>query len=216
MKICPVPATLEQHSLLIVEAVVKVDRRAAIVKLVVLARRARHVVSIGWTLEDAFFKLGTLGVVIFVTCVDPVLLFIVAELGHTDAIDSVRSVMIRDVPVSAVCVGVYTAVEVNRAPQVVPLSIIFRVLEAEHVVDLGSRCANFNSRLDRGVEVSIITTLLHMIREVHCVLICIVGLVCFNGSNCVLGRGASRDVINVARVWPVRCLDEPLSRGKKS
>ena len=124
--------------------------------------------------------------------------------------------MIRDVPVSAVCVGVYTAVEVNRAPQVVPLSIIFRVLEAEHVVNLGSRCANLDPRLERGVEVCIISTLLHMIREVHCVLICVVRLVCFNGSDCILGRGATREVVDILIVWPVRCLDVPLSRGKKS
>ena len=47
--------------------------------------------------------------------------------------------MIRNVPVSAVSIGVYIAIKVDRTAQVVPLPTIGRVLEAKHVVNLGTR-----------------------------------------------------------------------------
>ena len=105
-------------------------------------------------MEDAFLENGTLGIVVIVTCINPVLFTVVSELGHPDAVDSIPGVMIRDVPISAVRIGVYSAIEVYRAAQVVPLSTIIRVLEAKHVVDLGAGSPDLDPRLERGVEVS--------------------------------------------------------------
>ena len=74
--------------------------------------------------------------------------------------------MIRNVPVSAVSIGIYIAIKVDRTAQVVPLSTIVRVLEAKHVVNLGSWSPDFDPWLQSGVEVSRTVTLLDMIREV--------------------------------------------------
>ena len=89
-------------------------------------------------MKDAFFEYWTLSVVISITCVYPILLTIVTESGHSDTIDSIRGVMIRDIPVSAVCVSIHCAIEVNRTAQIVPLSTVVRVLEADHIVNLGA------------------------------------------------------------------------------
>ena len=151
-------------------------------------------------MEDAFFEDGTLSVIQIIASVLPILDGVVAKRRHTNAIDSVTCVVIRDVPVTTVSVGVSSTIEVDRTAEIVPLAIIE---EADHIVNLRSGGADFDPRFQGSMEVSVPTFLLNMICEIHRVLISIIRLVCFDSPHSVLRCGASRQVVDISIVRPI-------------
>ena len=74
--------------------------------------------------------------------------------------------MVRNVPIATVSIRIGSSIVIDCTAEIVPLSAIMGVLEADHVVDLGARGRDFNPRFERRVEISIATLLLDMIREV--------------------------------------------------
>ena len=86
--------------------------------------------------------------------------------------------MIRHVPIPAVCIGVDRSIELDGAPEPVPLVIpIIGVAEAHHEIDLSACRAYFNMRFELDEEVCVTELILgDVILKVHCILIDVVGV----------------------------------------
>ena len=156
-------------------------------------------------LEDALLEEGTFGIVLSGTCRFPILALVKRGVHHADRVHSILCVVIRNDPVPAVSVRIDRSIEVNRAAQVVPL-VLVSIVEAHHVVNLCSRSADLNARLQRhkqGTGAELI--LRYLVSEVHGVLVGVVGLRGSDDSDCVLGRLTIVEVIDIARVRKIRC-----------
>ena len=139
-----------------------------------------HIVSTRSTLKDALLADWALSVVILLAAAEeqPVLLAVVAHVHHADVVRLLRAVVIRHVPIPAVGIGVDRSIELDGAPEPVPLVIpIIGVAEAQHLVDLSACRAYFNMRFELDEEVCVAELILgDVILKVHCILIDVEGV----------------------------------------
>ena len=196
---------MNEHRLLVVDSVVKVNLSRSFCELVVFCCVLCFVCTTRLALEDAFLEEGTLSIVLSSACGLPILAFVKRGVHYTGRVHSLLCVVIRNDPVSAVSVCIDRSIKVDRAAQVVPL-VLISIVEAQHVVDLCSRSADLNARLQRhkqGTGSELI--LCYLVSEVHGVLVCVVGLRGSDDSDCVLRRLTVVEVIDIARIREVRC-----------